>query len=110
MGGLAFDPVMIVLSIFTYFIGVIPVSIAMFIIFTIKAIPIFLGTLVEFWKSISIFKSAIWYWKVLAGTHEPNISSGINNRNQDVLRTTGHDSWLKGVKKATKGIKKFIEG
>ena len=108
--GLAFDPIMIVLSIFTYFIGVIPVSIAVFIIFTIKAIPIFLGTLVEFWKSISIFKSAIWYWKVLAGQHEPNTSSGINNRNQDVLRTTGHDSWLKGVKKATKGIKKFIEG
>ena len=102
-----FDPVMIVLSIILYFIAVLPLSVSIFVIFFVKAVPIFLGTLYEFWKSISLFKSVTWYMKVLAGQHEP--TSNVNQGNVP-RRSGGHDGWLKGLKKATKGIKKFIEG
>jgi len=104
--GLPVDPIAVILSIFLYLISLLPMSIGAFIIFIVKAIPIFLGTLKEFWKSINIGKSLTWYRTVIRGTaNETSRSSEGGTRTR-----SGHDAWTSSLKRSTKGIKRFIEG
>ena len=103
--GLPVDPIAVVLSIFLYLISLIPISLGAFITFLVKAIPIFLGTLKEFWKSLNIGKSLSWYRTVLRGTANESSHSGEGS-----TRTrSGHDAWTSGLKQSAKGIKKSIE-
>ena len=36
-----------------------------------KAVPIFLATLVEFWKALNLGTAFKWYWRVLTGSQGP---------------------------------------
>ena len=99
--GLPVDPIAVILSIFLYLISVLPVTVVVFIIFCIKAIPDFLGTLRKFWNSINISKSVYLYDRVLTGTkeQEPHTSSTGNRAR------SGHSAWSSSLKRSTKGIK-----
>ena len=107
--GLPIDPIAVIISIFLYCFSVVPISLGSFLIFSLKSIPIFLGTLVAFWKTMNIGAALQWYKGVLHGIQLPQQPTseriGIN---QD--ERSGHTGWTKPLKKATKGAKKFIEG
>ena len=104
--GLPVDPIAVILSIFLYLISFLPVSIGVFIIFVLKAVPIFLGTLKEFSKSINIGASLTWYRRVLRGSDDQAPRTGSRENQQ----RSGHSAWSSTLKKSTKGLKKFIEG
>ena len=109
--GLPIDPVVFVISLIIYLIVFIPFSLVTFSIFLIKAAPIFLGTLTQFWKSLNISASLAWYRKVLTG-NDRSSSSQSDARTTETERTTqksGHDGWIKKLWKSTKFIIKFIE-
>ena len=61
MYGLPVDPIAVIISIMLYLLSVIPVSIGVAIIFVIKAVPIFLATLLEFWKALNLGKGGFTY-------------------------------------------------
>ena len=103
--GLPVDPIKIVTNLCLYLIALLPISLGTFAIFAIKAVPIYLGTLVEFWKTLNIGAALAWYKKVLGGGHPHTLTSALPTQGQ----RSGHDSWTKPLKKATKGAKKFIE-
>jgi len=103
--GLPVDPIKIITNLLLYLLALLPISLATFVIFVIKALPIFLGTLVQFWKTMNIGAAFAWYKKVLAGSEPaPQINANVAQ-----TQSSGHDSWTKPLKKATKGAKKFIE-
>ena len=103
--GLPVDPIKIITNVLLYLIALLPISLGTFVIFAIKAVPIFLGTLVQFWKTMNIGAAFAWYKKVLAGSQPaPQVNSSFAQ-----TQSSGHDSWTKPLKKATKGAKKFIE-
>merc|ERR1719222_982272 len=103
--GLPVDPIKIITMLLLYLVALLPISIGTLVIFAIKAVPIFLGTLVQFWKTMNIGAAFAWYKKVLAGSQAaPQITSSFAH-----TQSSGHDSWTKPLKKATKGAKKFIE-
>jgi len=104
--GLSVDPIVVILSIFLYIFSVIPLSLGVGIIFIIKAIPIFLGTVNEFSKSINLCKAVSWYLRVLRGGQTESPSSGRSGDRAD----SGHTAWISGVKRTTKGLKKCVEG
>ena len=104
-----------------YAVGLVPVSLAVFLIFTVKAVPIFLSTIVEFTRAFSLSSAIGWYWKVLAGKHgEGNNNSAASTelvRVHEYVPTepigrsaTGHAYWVKIVQRSTKGIIRFIKG
>ena len=104
--GLAVDPLVVVIAIFLYCIGLITMTPVIFVIFFSKAVPIFLETLIQFWTNISILTAVVWYIGVLAGTHENS-----NNQNQRNERTpSSTPGWIKSLKSAVKVIKRGIEG
>ena len=103
--GLPVDPIKIITNVLLYLVALLPISLGTLVIFAIKAVPIFLGTLVQFWKTMNIGAAFAWYKKVLAGSQAaPQITSSFAH-----TQSSGHDSWTKPLKKATKGAKKFIE-
>ena len=81
----------------------VPISLGVIIIFAIKAVPIFLATLVEFWKALNLGKAFSWYRGVLTG-NQPTASSGGGSAR------SGHAAWTSPLKKATKGARRFMEG
>lgn len=103
--GLPVDPIKIITNFCLYLIALLPISLVTFVIFAIKAVPIYLGTLVEFWKTLNIGAALAWYKKVLVGSQPATLTSAIPAQ----VQRSGHDSWTKPLKKATKGAKKFIE-
>ena len=68
--GMAVDPMVIIIAIFLYIMGSIAMTPVIFVTFVLKAFPIFLETLVQFWKNISVMTAVSWYIKVFTGTHE----------------------------------------
>ena len=108
--GLPIDPVVFVISLIVYLIVLIPFSLVTFFIFVIKAIPIFLGTLTQFWKALNISASLAWYQKVLTGNdRSSNQSQSRAAGSERPTLQSGHDGWIKKFKKSTKFIVKFIE-
>ena len=63
--GLPLDPVVLIISLFVYLIVFVPFSLATFLLFIIKAVPIFLGTITQFLKALSICDALSWFRKVL---------------------------------------------
>ena len=110
--GLPVDPIKIITNLLLYLVALLPISLATFMIFAIKAVPIFLGTFVAFWKTMNIGAALSWYKKVLAGSAAGgsiNYQLPNTNTNSGQNQQSGHDSWARPLKKATKGAKKFIE-
>ena len=104
--GLAVDPLVVIIAIFLYLIGILGMSPVIFLIFTIKAIPIFLETLIQFWRNISLMTAVVWYIKTLAGSHENS-----TNTNPDSRRPrTPAPGWIKSLKSTIKDLKRGIEG
>ena len=89
-----------------YLLSVVPISLGVIIIFVIKAVPIFLASLVEFWKVLNLGKAFSWYRGVLTG-NQPTASSGGGSAGG---ARSGHAAWSSPLKKATKGARRFIEG
>ena len=106
--GLPIDPVVFVISLIIYLIVLIPFSLVTFFIFLIKALPIFLGTLTQFWKSLNISASLAWHKRVLTGNDRSNSQSEARTAER-TTQQSGHDGWIKKLKKSTKFIVKFIE-
>eukprot|EP00092_Neocalanus_flemingeri_P014434 GFUD01015573.1.p1 GENE.GFUD01015573.1~~GFUD01015573.1.p1 ORF type:complete len:737 (+),score=107.38 GFUD01015573.1:170-2380(+) len=104
--GLPVDPIAVIISLFLYIFATIPVTIGVFLIFIIKAIPIFLGVLTEFWKTLNISKSLKWYKGVVTGSQAQSPPSSSTRSSP----RSGHAVWSSTLKKSTKGIQKFIEG
>ena len=48
------DPIKIIPNLCLYLVGLLPVSLGTLGIFAIKAIPIYLATLLEFWKTLDL--------------------------------------------------------
>ena len=65
--GMPVDPIKIIINLCLYLVALLPVSLGTFGIFAIKAIPIYLATLLEFWKTLDIVSALTWYKKVLIG-------------------------------------------
>jgi hypothetical protein len=61
--GLPVDPLKIILNIILYAVSVVPISLGVFVIFLIRAVPIFLAALVEFVKVLNIVAAVKWYKK-----------------------------------------------
>ena len=59
--GQCFDPVAATLSVILYIISVVPLSLSIFFIFIIKAVPIFLRTILRCWKQFSFQSAATKY-------------------------------------------------
>ena len=89
-----------------YLLSVVPISLGVIIIFVIKAVPIFLASLVEFWKVLNLGKAFSWYRGVLTG-NQPAATSGSGSAGG---ARSGHAAWSSPLKKATKGARTFIEG
>ena len=79
--GLVVDPIVVIITIFVYIIGAIAMTPIIFVIFILKALPIFLETFIQFWKNINLMKAVIWYIGVLAGSRvSPRNQNTENNR------------------------------
>ena len=65
--GLPVDPIAVIIAVALYILSVIPVSIGVMIIFVVKAVPIFLATLVEFWKALNLGKGGGYTYEVRRG-------------------------------------------
>ena len=87
--GLPIDPVVFVISLIIYLIVFIPFSLVTFSIFLIKAAPIFLGTLTQFWKSLNISASLAWYRKFIENY------SKIKPLHSYEKKLKGYSSWVK---------------
>ena len=106
--GLPIDPIKIVTNAFLYIIALLPISVGTFVVFAIKAVPIFLGTLVELWKTMNIGAAFNWYKGVLHGT-QPVSTQVQSSTNSAQPQVSLHDSWTKPLQKATGGATRFIE-
>ena len=104
--GLPVDPIAVIISVFLFLLSLVPVSLGVFVIFAVKAVPIFLGTLVEFWKALNLGKALQWYRRVLTG----NDSAAHATSSGSSAARSGHAAWTSPLKRATKGVRKFIEG
>ena len=104
--GLAVDPLVVIIAIFVYIIGAIAMTPTIFVIFILKALPIFLETFIQFWKNINLMKAVVWYIGVLVGSHgSPRNQNTENNRTRSPA-----PGWIKCLKSAIKEIKHGIEG
>ena len=103
--GLAVDPLVVIIAIFVFVIGAIAMTPTIFVIFILKALPIFLETFIQFWKNINLMKAGVWYIGVLLGSHD----QGPSNQNTRAVRSPA-PGWIKCLKSAIKGIKHGIEG
>ena len=104
--GLVVDPIVVIITIFVYIIGAIAMTPIIFVIFILKALPIFLETFIQFWKNINLMKAVIWYIGVLAGSRvSPRNQNTENNRTRSPA-----PGWMKCLKSAIKEINHDIEG
>ena len=65
MYGRPVDPIKININHGLYLVALLPASLGTFGIFAIKAIRIYLATLLEFWKTLDIVAALTWYKNVL---------------------------------------------
>jgi hypothetical protein len=103
--GLPVDPLKIILNIILYVVSVVPISLGVFVIFLIKAVPIFLAALVDFVKVMNIVAAVKWYKKVLAGSQPEPARTNLTRPPTH----SGHNAWTGQLKEVTKGTKKSIE-
>ena len=89
-----------IIAIFVFVIGAIAMTPTIFVIFILKALPIFLETFIQFWKNINLMKAGVWYIGVLLGSHD----QGPSNQNTRAVRSPA-PGWIKCLKSAIKGIK-----
>ena len=59
------DPIKIIINFCLYLVALLPVSLGTLGIFAIKAIPIYLATFLELWKTLDIVAALTWYKNVL---------------------------------------------
>ena len=104
--GLAIDPLVVIIALFLYIIGVIGMTPVIFLTFVIKVVPIFVETLIQFWKNISLLTAIVWWLKVISASHENSTSNNSNNHRS----TSSVPGWIKALKSAIKGVKRGIEG
>ena len=104
--GLAVDPLVVIIALFLYLIGIIGMSPVIFVIFIIKVIPIFLETLIQFWRNISVMTAVVWWIRVLTASHDDTVNQNHNNQRH----RSPAPGWIKCLKSAIKGIKRGIEG
>ena len=62
---MAVNPIKIITNLCLYLVALLPVSLGTLGIFAIKAIPIYLATLLEFWETLDIVAALTWYKNVL---------------------------------------------
>ena len=96
--GLPVDPVVVIICLLAYTVTLVPFSLVVFLLFIAKTIPIFLGTLVSFWRSLNLASSLAWYRRVLTGVERPGPAGAAPQ-----AARSGHDGWIKGLKRSTKG-------
>ena len=93
------DPITIVIRFLVYIISAVLVSIGVFFVFFIKAIPIFLETLAQFRKTLNLRFFSL-----------PEQATNPSSSQHSQQSTSGHAVWAKLVKKVIKGEEKFTEG
>ena len=105
--GLPVDPVIVLIALLVYLVILLPLSLAVMFIFLLKCVPIFLGTLTQFWASFNLSASLSWYRRVLTGSQAPPRPSA--EASQTDQARSGHDGWIRSLKRSTKSLVKFIE-
>merc|ERR1719319_742473 len=81
----------------------------LFLVWAIKAVPIFLGTVLECCKALDITKALKWYKKVLFGVNEQPRTATPRRNERPNDTPSGHLVWSNKLKKSTKGLVKWIE-